>query len=191
MKLLRFEYQGARHVGVLTGAGIAPVSEVNARRGSALPDDLLAIIQGGDLEPLRDLRGVELLPVTEARPVLPYDVPPKIWCIGLNYKSHAEDIQAVQPEEPGSFMKPASCMFEPGGDIILPPPEVSDEVDAEGELGVIIGRKCRFLDTAETAGGPSSATPPRSTSPPSTCSAATPAISPAPRASIRSSASGR
>ncbi|MDQ6758681.1 MAG: fumarylacetoacetate hydrolase family protein, partial [Acidobacteriota bacterium] len=57
-------------------------------------------------------------------------------------------IQAVQPEEPGSFMKPASCMFRPGGEIVLPPPEVSDDVDAEGELGVIIGKKCRFL-TAE------------------------------------------
>ena len=60
--------------------------------------------------------------------------PPKIWCIGLNYKTHADDISAIQPEEPGSFMKPASCMFQPGGDILLPPPDVSDDVDAEGEL---------------------------------------------------------
>ena len=79
------------------------------------------------------------------RPVLPYEVPPKIWCIGLNYLSHAEDINAVQPEEPGSFMKPASCMFQPGGDIVLPPPDLSDDVDAEGELGVVIGKKCRFV----------------------------------------------
>jgi 2-keto-4-pentenoate hydratase/2-oxohepta-3-ene-1,7-dioic acid hydratase in catechol pathway len=78
-------------------------------------------------------------------PCLPYDTPPKIWCIGLNYLSHAEDINAVQPEEPGSFMKPASCMFEPGGDIVLPPLEVSNDVDAEGELGVVIGKTCRFV----------------------------------------------
>ena len=85
------------------------------------------------------------IPLAEIEPRLPYEVPPKIWCIGLNYKSHAEDIDAVQPEEPGSFMKPASCMFQPGGDIVLPPPEVSDDVDAEGELAVIIGRSCRFV----------------------------------------------
>jgi 2-keto-4-pentenoate hydratase/2-oxohepta-3-ene-1,7-dioic acid hydratase in catechol pathway len=72
-------------------------------------------------------------------------VPPKIWCIGLNYRSHAEDIQAVQPEEPASFMKPASCMFQPGEPIILPPPHLSNDVDAEGELGVIIGKTCRFV----------------------------------------------
>jgi len=82
-------------------------------------------------------------------PRLPYETPPKIWCIGLNYLSHAEDINAVQPEEPGSFMKPASCMFQPGGDIVLPPPHLSNDVDAEGELGVIIGKTCRFVPAAE------------------------------------------
>lgn len=152
MKLIRFEFEGRKHSGVVVNGAIAPVTEVNARRGTFVPDDLLAIIQTGDLEPLRDLRGVETIPVTEVRPVLPYDVPPKIWCIGLNYKSHAEDIQAAQPEEPGSFMKPASCMFDPGGRIVLPPPEVSNEVDAEGELGVVIGKACRFVPAGDVPG---------------------------------------
>jgi 2-keto-4-pentenoate hydratase/2-oxohepta-3-ene-1,7-dioic acid hydratase in catechol pathway len=145
MRLIRFEYQGEKHVGVLAGDGVAPVSEINARRGTTVPDDVLAIIESADLEPLRELTGVATLPLAAVRPVLPYDVPPKIWCIGLNYKSHAEDIQATQPEEPGSFMKPASSMFQPGGDIVLPPPHISDDVDAEGELGVIIGKTCRFV----------------------------------------------
>jgi len=145
MKLLRFEYQGGRHTGVLTSKGVVPVPELNARSGAGTPNDLLGIIQAGDLEPLRDAESVPAIPLDQVRPLLPYDAPPKIWCIGLNYKSHAEDIQATQPEEPGSFMKPASCMFEPGGDIVLPPTHVSDDVDAEGELGVIIGKKCRFV----------------------------------------------
>ncbi|MGC4051057.1 MAG: fumarylacetoacetate hydrolase family protein, partial [Paludibaculum sp.] len=106
-------------------------SEINAKRGAALPADLLSLIQSGDLTPLRDLRGIEGEPLSGITPQLPF-VPPKIWCIGLNYKSHAEDINAVQPEEPGSFMKPASCLFPPGGDIVLPPAEVSNDVDAEG-----------------------------------------------------------
>jgi len=42
-----------------------------------------------------------------------------MWCIGLNSKTHADDISAVQPEDPGSFMKPASCMFQPDGVILL------------------------------------------------------------------------
>jgi 2-keto-4-pentenoate hydratase/2-oxohepta-3-ene-1,7-dioic acid hydratase in catechol pathway len=136
MKLMRFRHHGAVYTGVLEGGTLAPV------RG-----DLLGIIQGAPAEPA----GMPRIPLEEAVPLLPYDVPPKIWCIGLNYRSHAEDIQAVQPEEPGSFMKPASCMFPPGGEIVLPPPEISRDVDAEGELGVIIGRRCRFLEPEEVA----------------------------------------
>ena len=145
MKFIRFAYQGQIHAGVVTAAGIAPVPEINARLGLRVPDDLLAIIETSADKQIGDIGNVPAIPFDQVTPLLPYDVPPKIWCIGLNYHQHAEDIQAVQPEEPGSFMKPASCMFPPGGEIVLPPPEVSNDVDAEGELGVIIGKKCRFL----------------------------------------------
>lgn len=149
MKLLRFDYSGSTHVGVLDEHGIAPVPAINARKGTHTPDDLLEIIRHQMTPALADLDGVERIPFDAVKPRLPYDVPPKIWCIGLNYKSHAIDINAVQPDEPGSFMKPASCMFEPGGEITLPPAEISSEVDAEGELCVVIGRAARFLDTPE------------------------------------------
>lgn len=142
MKLLTFLYEGGRHAGVLTPNGVAPVEEINARHGTRVPNDLLEIIRTGPEIPVT---GVATLPLEKVQPRLPYEIPPKIWCIGLNYLSHAEDINAVQPEEPGSFMKPASCLFQPGGDIELPPPEVSDDVDAEGELGVIIGKSCRYV----------------------------------------------
>jgi len=132
MKLLTFLYQDQKHAGVLTEKGVAPFDGVT---------DLLEIIRAGTIPQPSST----ILPIAAVRPVLPYEVPPKIWCIGLNYLSHAEDINAVQPEEPGSFMKPASCMFQPGGDIVLPPTDLSDDVDAEGELGVVIGKKCRFV----------------------------------------------
>lgn len=145
MKLLRFSYHNELHSGVLTPQGVVPVAEINARRGAKAPDDLLGIIRTGTADALRETDGVEALPLDHVRPVLPYDIPPKIWCIGLNYRSHAEDIHAVQPEEPGSFMKPSSCLFPPDGEIVLPPPEISADVDAEGELALIIGRDCRFV----------------------------------------------
>jgi 2-keto-4-pentenoate hydratase/2-oxohepta-3-ene-1,7-dioic acid hydratase in catechol pathway len=145
MKILRFRHDSDVHAGVLTNSGVVPIPEINARMGTALPNDVLALIQDG-LKALPDLpAGLPALPLTELQPLLPYDVPPKIWCIGLNYRSHAEDINAVQPEEPGSFMKPASCLFQPGGDIELPPPDISDDVDAEGELGVVIGKTCKYV----------------------------------------------
>jgi 2-keto-4-pentenoate hydratase/2-oxohepta-3-ene-1,7-dioic acid hydratase in catechol pathway len=149
VKFIRFDYQNQRHVGVLTARGVAPIESVNAKHGLRVPNDLLVIIQTGASEQLETLDGVETIPFDQVTPQLPYDVPPKIWCIGLNYRTHADDINAVQPEEPGSFMKPASCMFRPGGEILLPPAEVSNDVDAEGELGVIIGKRCRFLSAGD------------------------------------------
>jgi 2-keto-4-pentenoate hydratase/2-oxohepta-3-ene-1,7-dioic acid hydratase in catechol pathway len=154
MKLLRFKHHGQRHTGVLTANGVAPIEEINAKFGLRVPNDLLAIVQTAAQRqiPGNDaLATIPGLPYEDVTPILPYDVPPKIWCIGLNYKSHAEDIDAVQPEEPGSFMKPASCMFQPGGEIVLPPPFVSNDVDAEGELGVVIGKTSRFLKPEEVA----------------------------------------
>lgn len=143
MRLMTFRYGGQDHAGVVTPAGVVPVLEINTKHDLHLPNSLLEIIR----QDIREIptSGVSAISLADVEPRLPYAVPPKIYCIGLNYKSHAEDIDAVQPEEPGSFMKPASCMFQPGGDIILPPAEVSDDVDAEGELGLIIGRSCRFV----------------------------------------------
>jgi 2-keto-4-pentenoate hydratase/2-oxohepta-3-ene-1,7-dioic acid hydratase in catechol pathway len=143
MKLMSFWYGGARHAGVLRGNEVVAVPEINAKHGISFPNDVLGLITAEVRSlPVDDVKGI---PLGEVTPALPYDRPPKIWCIGLNYLSHAEDINAVQPEEPGSFMKPASCLFPPGGDIVLPPKDVSDDVDAEGELGVVIGRRCRFV----------------------------------------------
>lgn len=145
MKLIRFQIDNAIHTGVVTAAGVVPVGEINARRGTKVPDDLLAIIRQGVAGELTDTAGAAAIPLERVKPLLPYDVPPKIWCIGLNYHSHAVDINAVQPEEPGSFMKPASCLVQPGGPLVLPPAEVSNDVDAEGELGIIISRTCRYV----------------------------------------------
>jgi 2-keto-4-pentenoate hydratase/2-oxohepta-3-ene-1,7-dioic acid hydratase in catechol pathway len=143
MRLMTFRYAGQDHAGVLTSGGLLPILEINSKHDLHLPNSLLEIIRNN----IRDIpvRGVRPIPLSDIEPRLPYNVPPKIWCIGLNYKTHAEDINATQPEEPGSFMKPASCMFQPGGEILLPPPEVSNDVDAEGELAIVIGRNCRFV----------------------------------------------
>jgi 2-keto-4-pentenoate hydratase/2-oxohepta-3-ene-1,7-dioic acid hydratase in catechol pathway len=143
MRLMTFRYAGKDHAGVLTPNGLAPILEINGKHDLHLPNSVLEIIQND----IRDIpfQRVRPIPLSDVEPRLPYTVPPKIWCIGLNYKTHAEDIDAAQPEEPGSFMKPASCMFQPGGEIVLPPPDVSNDVDAEGELAIIIGRSCRFV----------------------------------------------
>src|SRR5262249_31597908 len=103
MKLIRVECEKQRHVGIVTENGIVPIEAISTKRGRKIPNDLLAIIQEGGIPDLGRLDEMETIPFDAATPLLPYEVPPKIWCIGLNYHSHAVDINAAQPEEPGSF----------------------------------------------------------------------------------------
>jgi 2-keto-4-pentenoate hydratase/2-oxohepta-3-ene-1,7-dioic acid hydratase in catechol pathway len=144
LKLITFHYSGSQNAGVVVPGGVVPILDINAKHHLRLPNSVLELIREGVKK--IPSSGIAPIPFNKLTPQLPYSIPPKIWCIGLNYKSHAADINAVQPEEPGSFMKPASCMFQPGGDIILPPPHLTNDVDAEGELGVVMGKTCRFLE---------------------------------------------
>jgi len=70
--------------------------------------------------------------------------PPNIFCIGLNYRAHAEETGAPLPEHPVIFMKPTTALNHPGDPIPLPMAcEHGPEVDYEAELAVIIGRRAR------------------------------------------------
>jgi 2-keto-4-pentenoate hydratase/2-oxohepta-3-ene-1,7-dioic acid hydratase in catechol pathway len=69
--------------------------------------------------------------------------PCAIYCIGLNYRAHAEETGAAIPEHPVVFMKAPSAIQDPNGPIVLPRHLRSDEVDYEGELAVVIGYPCK------------------------------------------------
>ena len=73
----------------------------------------------------------------------------KLWCIGLNYAEHASDLNETRPNEPASFMKPATTVTGPGGPVRLPSKELTDHVTAEAELGVVVGKTCSDLSTDE------------------------------------------
>ncbi len=67
--------------------------------------------------------------------------PTKIVCIGRNYADHAKELGNEVPKEPLIFLKPPSALLAHGGAIGLPP--VSHQVEFEGEIGVVIGRRAR------------------------------------------------
>lgn len=71
----------------------------------------------------------------------------KIWGIGLNYSDHAQDLDAIHPEEPASFIKADHTVIGPNDPILLP--QQSRRVTSEGELGIVIGRECRNVDESE------------------------------------------
>jgi 2-keto-4-pentenoate hydratase/2-oxohepta-3-ene-1,7-dioic acid hydratase in catechol pathway len=70
--------------------------------------------------------------------------PSKIVCIGRNYREHAKELNHAIPTEPLIFLKPPSAVLAPGGTIERPT-SLSQRVDHEGELGVVIGKRCRNL----------------------------------------------
>lgn len=71
-------------------------------------------------------------------------VPGKILCVGRNYRAHAKELGHEVPSSPLIFMKPTSAIIAPEA-AIQRPARLSQRVDYEGELGVIIGRECRHI----------------------------------------------
>jgi len=75
--------------------------------------------------------------------------PKTIYCIGLNYRKHAEETGAKIPEYPIVFLKSQTALQNPGGPIVLPRHLRSDQVDFEAELGVVIGYECKNVSRSE------------------------------------------
>ncbi len=76
--------------------------------------------------------------------------PPVFWCIGINYREHAKENGSDVPEHPMLFMKSPSSLQSPGEAVQLPRALRSDKVDFEGELAVVIGKRCKNV-SAENA----------------------------------------
>jgi 2-keto-4-pentenoate hydratase/2-oxohepta-3-ene-1,7-dioic acid hydratase in catechol pathway len=79
----------------------------------------------------------------DVRKILAPVVPGQILCIGLNYRRHAEETGAKIPDYPVLFFKNAAALQNPGDPILLPVHLLSDEVDYECELAVVIGKSCK------------------------------------------------
>src|SRR5271157_3895371 len=81
--------------------------------------------------------------------LLPPCAPTKIVCVGRNYLEHARELGNEPPKEPLIFLKPPSSLIASGDSIVYP--ALSERVDFEGELGVIIGKRARRVKEAEAA----------------------------------------
>jgi len=73
--------------------------------------------------------------------------PPKIICLGLNYRDHAAEQGARIPDEPIIFMKPRTSIVGPNQPIVKP--KFVKKLDYEGELAVIIGKRGRYVPVSE------------------------------------------
>lgn len=81
--------------------------------------------------------------------ILPPVRPTKALCIGINYMKHAEEMNEAVNHDPIMFMKPASALNGHGGIILLP--AISQNVHYEGELAVVIGKRCRHVSAEDAS----------------------------------------
>ena len=159
MYFISYEQNGLRHAGVLTPdqTGIMPLAaaEKQLRGENTLPDNLLdfikagksAVTKAGELLAEAQASGFSFIPLSEVKLLAPIPRPEKnIFCIGKNYRDHAleldktADPDSVIPKYPVVFTKAVTTVIGPG-DEVPSHPEVTNRLDYEVELAVIIGRK--------------------------------------------------
>lgn len=146
MRFLSFEHQGQASYGVWKDA--ASWWQVPADFQARHPD-LKSVIAAGQLEALEQAARAagRLLQATECRllPVIPN--PGKVFCVGLNYKTHVAEMKRADSEYPAIFTRFADSLG--AHDAPLPKPAATERFDFEGELAVIIGKGGRRIAQAD------------------------------------------
>ena len=105
---------------------------------NAPEEDLRFRIENGG----RSSAAFKPIPLSHAELLAPV-TPSKIICVGRNYSEHAAELGNEVPKEPLLFFKPPSSVIAPGGVIVLP--KLSEKVDYEGELALVIGKRTHKL----------------------------------------------
>lgn len=140
MKLATFTHSGRTRIGVVQDGGILDLSAA----APALPTEMRNFLEAGApaLQAARAAKGA-LIPLKDAYLQAPVLRPSKFLAIGLNYADHIAETKRETPQKQLWFNKQTTCVNAPYGPIHLP--KVSTSLDYEGELGFVIGRKCRHV----------------------------------------------
>jgi 2-keto-4-pentenoate hydratase/2-oxohepta-3-ene-1,7-dioic acid hydratase in catechol pathway len=145
MKFVTFERNGASEPGVLMN------NEVVGLKGAGFKT-MLDVIAGGVAARTRIEEWIlkppsgEAAPLAEVRLLAPIPRPPKIICVGLNYRDHAIESKMEIPKVPTIFSKYGTAVIGPDEPIRLP--RLSTQPDYEAEFGVIIGKGGRYIPAA-------------------------------------------
>ena len=152
MKLARFRRDGATRLGVLQNGSVFDVSAA----GPGLSDDMRSLLASGPamLQQLKNAAmATDPIPLASVQLEAPITNPQKFLAIGMNYQDHAEEARRAGlrvPETQLWFNKQVSCITGPYDPVQIPT-AAPDQVDYEGELGVIIGRRCRHVARGDAA----------------------------------------
>jgi 2-keto-4-pentenoate hydratase/2-oxohepta-3-ene-1,7-dioic acid hydratase in catechol pathway len=157
LKLVRYRDKEGEHYGILINNEVIFLPRLAKRLNKQLPKSLEEFVALG-------AKGVETAerllekatendvkhassPVNEMTLLAPVSTPPKIVCLGLNYRDHAEEQKAAIPDEPVIFMKPHTTIIGPNENIVKP--SFVKQLDYEAELAVVMGRKAKNVPVSE------------------------------------------
>ncbi|HJX00667.1 MAG TPA: fumarylacetoacetate hydrolase family protein [Terriglobales bacterium] len=146
MRLVSFHANGSHGAGILEQGGVFPLAKAGF-------DDALSFIAAGAKGQQRAESLVkaasarELLPVDSVRLSAPIPRPPKILCVGLNYRDHAKESNMEVPAVPTVFAKYASSVIGPGEPIVLS--AATQKPDYEAEFAVVIGRRTKQVQRSQ------------------------------------------
>jgi 2-keto-4-pentenoate hydratase/2-oxohepta-3-ene-1,7-dioic acid hydratase in catechol pathway len=142
MKLVTFTHDGLTRIGAVIGDAV-----VDGAAEPGLPQDMLGLLEAGPTALARLAKliesGRDRIPLAEVHLGPPVPRPRKFLAIGLNYADHIAETGRERPEFPAFFNKQTSCVNGPYDPIHRP--RVSEKLDYEGELGFVIGRRCRHV----------------------------------------------
>jgi 2-keto-4-pentenoate hydratase/2-oxohepta-3-ene-1,7-dioic acid hydratase in catechol pathway len=143
MKLCTFEHAGATRVGSVVNDEIVDL----ALAAPELPREMTALLAAGSAALATAanaaLRAKHRIPLSAVRLAAPILRPPKFLAIGLNYADHVAEAGLETPSLPTVFNKQSTCVTGPNDPVHLP--RVSAALDYEGELGFVIGKRCRHV----------------------------------------------
>jgi len=142
MKLATFTHDGNTRVGIVTGDEI-----IDTQRLTGIPDTMIEflaydLVNSEAVKEIADT-SIQRIAIEEVKLEAPVLRPPKLLAVGLNYLDHIEETNAEKPEFPTIFNKQSSCVI--GTNEAIHKPKVSDKLDYEGELGIVIGKRCRHV----------------------------------------------
>jgi len=143
MKLATYLYNNEIYIGAVTENGICPAPEHFCGN-----DGMIRFFLAGEIAINELVERVnnesELLSMDDAQLLAPVIKPNKLFGVSLNYADHIKETGLEQPKYPTFFNKQNSCVIGPGSAIHRP--KVSEKLDYEGELGIVIGKRCHHVN---------------------------------------------
>ena len=157
MRFVRYLHSGVESYGLLSDDEIINLQTLADIPETLLPFTIEELMDLGEegmrtveqlmLNSTKTEKGKATLKMGDATFLAPLSSPPKIICLGLNYRDHAEEAGADIPDEPIIFMKPRTAIVGPDEHIILP--NFVKELDYEAELAIVIGKKGKNISVSE------------------------------------------